>query len=590
VKKFLSLIIILLLSFMLFSEEISLESYVDRTKIGLEDLVRFTLEFTGENAASIRTPKIRNLTSFRNVGSSSNSSSNIQIINGKMEKSVTKTFTYRLKPLKMGNLLIPPLSIEVNNQKFTTDPVGIQVTKGSQEKKSNDSNRITEDENNSQILSDNLFLVAEINKTKFYKDEPVFVDYKLYTRYDISNLSFANEPNFNGFWKENIFIADRLDFKRTTHQNVSFNVMLMRSIALFPSKTGDLEIPSLEVLVDIRTKSNSFFDLGSKKRYEVNSKPVKINVKDLPAQNRPEDFSGAVGNYSLKSNISATEIKVGDSFTYTLEITGSGNLNNFDPPKLPDIENLRFIDPEITTDINSDQISGKKIIKYLVIAQEKGTFIIPALTFSYFDTQSKRYISRKTKPYTIKISEGDQVYIPSSSAQSLVTREGSDIGFIIRETDLSTSSPFFSTFLYWFIMFIALLTLPGFSIYYGKRERLYSDQDFLRQKQADKILKKYLKQASDKFKKGDAAFYSDVQTGLSNYLADKLRTNRGSSTWLILEKLHDLVPEELSEQIEAIFAKCDEARFMPGGFSKDSINSDYVLLKKTISDLSRIKF
>jgi len=590
VRKSLFIYIFLLLVSTLFSSDISLDSYVDRTKIGIQDQVRFTLEFTGPKVSNIRTPSVKNLTGFRNMGSSSNTSSSVTVVNGKMEKTVVKSFTYNLKPTKIGNLLIPPLSIEVQNQKFTTKPIRISVSKESQGNKSNNNNRTSNEENISQKLADNLFIVADVNKSNVYKDEPVIVEYKFYTRYDISNLSFANEPNFNGFWKENISTADRISFERETYRNVSYNVMLMRSLALFPSKTGKLKIPSLEVNVDIRTKSNSFFDFGSTKRYEVKSKPVNITVKELPTLNLPKDFSGAVGNYTLKSSISETEIKVGDSFTYTLEIIGSGNLNNFEAPHLPDIQNLRFIDPEISTDINSNQVSGKKVIKYLVIAQEKGIYKIPALTFSYFDTNSKRYLSHKTKPYTLNISEGDQTYIPSSSAQSLVTREGSDIGFIIRETDLSIHTPYFNSFFYWCIIIMALLALPGFSFYYGKREKLYSDQDFLRKKQADKILKKYLKQATEKFKKGDENFYSDVQTGLSNYLADKLRINRGSSTGNILESLHQKVPDELLKQIQTLFSKCDQVRFMPGGFSENNINNDYELLKKTISELSRIKF
>ncbi len=584
-----TLFLLVLISFIQLAaaKDLSLDSYVDKTRIGLSEYVRFSLEFSGDDASKVKTPQLGNIKNFKNSGSSSSSSTNMTIVNGKMERSVTKTFTYNLRPLRTGTLLIPPITIKVDKQNFTTDPVSITVTKNTPAPSTN-ADPSTPD--NSQKLSDNLFLVAEVNKKTVYKDEPVIVDYVLYTRYEISNLSFANEPVFNGFWKENVFMADRIEFKRTTYQNVSFNSMLMRTIALYPSKSGTLEIPSQEILVDIRTKPASFFDMGQTKRYEIKSDPVNIQVKELPLTGRPADYAGAVGNFTLRSDISTDNMKVGESLTYTLEINGSGNLNHFDPPVLPEIQNFRFIDPEISTEINQDQLSGKKVIKYLVIAQEKGTFTIPALSFSYFDANTGRYVTRKTKSYTISVSEGDQIYIPSSSAQALVTLEGSDIGFIIREPDLSTSSLYFDSFFYWLLIFFLFLALPFSSIYYRNHEKLYSDKDYVRQKQADKILKKYLKEAQRKFNLKDPGFYSDVHTGLSNYLTDKIKINRGSSTNDILNILQPLIQEELLHKVEAIFARCDEARFMPGGFSDENLINDFNLLKKTLTELARIKF
>ncbi|MFC1887864.1 BatD family protein, partial [Candidatus Cloacimonadota bacterium] len=397
-------------------------------------------------------------------------------------------------------------------------------------------------------------------------------------------------PVFNGFWKEDTFLADRMNLNRTTYNSVQFNTMLMRSIALYPTKSGKLQIPSLELLVDIRTKPASFFDLGSTKRYNIRSKPLTVNVKELPTEGKPADYAGAVGSFTLKSNISTAELKVGEPLTYTLEITGTGNLNQFDPPELPEIQNFRFIDPEITTEISKDQISGKKIIKYLVIAQEKGDFSIPALSFSYFDTQAKRYVTRKTKPYSVSVLEGDQIYIPSSSAQSLVTLEGSDIGFIIREPNLSTSYLYYNSFFYWLLIFIIFMGFPASNLYFKKHEQVYSDKDFIRQKQADKILKKYLKEASRKFNSQDPEFYSDVQIGLSNFLTDKIRINRGSETSTILNQLKRSVDDDLQQKVEDIFSKCDQARFMPGGFSRKNMEKDFQMLKQTISELTRVRF
>ncbi|MCK4311540.1 MAG: protein BatD [Candidatus Cloacimonetes bacterium] len=590
-KKYLFVIILIFATQLVFSDDISIETYVDKTKIGIQEYLKYTIEISGEKAGDVKPPELPDIDNFKSLGTSSSSSSSYSIINGRMTAEITKSYTYTLQPRKTGTFIIPPITIKYKKQVFTTDPIRIKVIKGSTEPAPPPSNRFKErDAQESTNLSDNLLLLARVDKRNVYKNEPIIVNYKLYSRYDIANLSFSSEPSFNGFWKEDIFLPENINFQREKYDGRMFNVMLMRSTALFPTSTGRLEIPSLELQVDIRTQSYSFFDFGSTKRYTIRSKPIAINIKELPIENRPINFSDAVGSYRISSTTSQTDIKVGDSFTYTLKISGSGNLKQFDPPILPEIQNLRFIDPEVSTKINKDKISGTKTIKYLVIAQEKGEFIIPSISFSYFDTSQKKYITKNTRSYNINVQEGDVTFIPSSTAQSIVEMEGSDIGFIITDTQMRTSIVYLDRFGYWLIWVILLMLIPASMVYSNEQRKLAYNIDYLRQKQANKILKKYMKQASEHVIKVDIDFYLAAQVGLSSYLADKLKIPRGSSTEQLLSEIgKGEIPDETMDKIKNIFEKCNQARFMPGGFSKENIDNDYKLLKEIVSDISKMK-
>ncbi|MBC8385787.1 MAG: protein BatD [Candidatus Cloacimonetes bacterium] len=567
------------------------QSYVDKTKIGLQDYLKLTIEISGEEADRVSQPSLSKLENFDNLGSSSSSSSSIQIINGKMESSVTKSYTYTLRPRKIGRFMIPPITIKHKKKTFTTNPITINVIKGSTEPAPPTSNQLrNNNQQTSDKLSDNLFIIADVNKSSVYENEPIIVDYKIYTKYEVQNLEFASDPTFNGFWKEDIYTPSRISFKRENRNGILFNMMRLRSVALFPSQTGKLQIPALEMNVDIRTQSRSFFDFGSTKRYIIKSKPRTITVKELPAENRPKDFSGAVGDFRLSGNISAKEMKVGDSFTYTLEISGTGNLKHFDIPTLPDIPNLRFIDPEISSKINKNKVSGKKTIKYLVIAQEKGTFTIPSISFSYFDPKQKKYISKQTKTFTIYVQEGDAVFIPSSSAQSSVQMEGYDIGFIIKDSNLKNSSVYLDSFYYWLLWIIVLMSVPISLIYAKEQEKLAINLDYVRQKKAKKILKKYMKQASDFAGNNQLEFYTAAQTGLANYLSDKLKISRGSTIETIIDKIgEENFPVDLIQKVEQLFEKCNKARFMPGGFSEENIKNDYSELQNILNEISKVK-
>ncbi|HPR18760.1 MAG TPA: BatD family protein [Candidatus Cloacimonadota bacterium] len=594
-KKYLILLSLLLILPVWAAQELRVESYVDKTRIGTDDYLEFTIEISGEDANQVKEPQLPQIKGFRNLGTSSSTSSSISVINGKMQSEYTKKYKYSLSPTSEGKFIIPPVTISFKNQTYKTSTVAVEVVKGSTEPAPPTSGNFNRSRTNQTTtsqsnLEDNLFVIAEVNKSTVYENEPVTVNYTLYTRYDISNLAFGSDPSYNGFWKEDVFTPKQISFSRRTYNNVLYNAMLMKTLTLFPTQSGKLEVPPLELKVDIRTQPTSFFDFGSTKQYSIKSDPIKLNVLNLPEEGKPRCFTNAVGSFSLNSNISQQELKVGDSFTYTLEITGTGNLKQFDTPTLPPIQHLRFVTPEVTSDINSDQKSGTKSIKYLVIAQEKGDFTIPPIEFGYFDTQQRKYRVLKTDSYRLQVAEGSGMLIASSTAQSVVKMEGKDIGFIIRNITLKNQKIFFESLVYWLIILLSIFCIPVSILYANEHARISGNIDYQRQKQADKILKKYMKQAAIHHKSGDNKFYTAAQTGLSSYLCDKLRIPRGSTTEMVLSEIagRNLDPD-LPTKIKAFFETCNQARFMPGGLSDQSIENDFRSLQNIVSEISRSK-
>ncbi|RLC51738.1 MAG: hypothetical protein DRZ79_02335 [Candidatus Cloacimonadota bacterium] len=597
-KKIFAILFLIIGFETIFSAEIEVQSYVDKTKVGTQDILKLTVEISGKNADKVNKPHLPKINNFSVVGSYSSSSSSVTIINGRMQSSITKTYEFSLQPQKAGKFIIPPISVKYKHKTYTTEPITITVVEGSTEPAPPVSGRTrnpyssssSNSDNYSNKLSDNLFITAEIDKKSVFEGEPITVTYKLYSRYDIYNLDFENEPNFNGFWKEDVYTPNRLNFRRTTKNGRLYYVMTVRKVALFPTQTGRLVIPPLAMNVQIRTEPRSFFDFGETRNYLIKSKQKSVLVKELPAEGKPADFSGAVGKFTISGSISTNELKAGDSFTYTLKISGTGNLNNFDPPQLPQISNLRFIEPEITTDINKDKISGTKIIKYLVIAQEKGNYTIPSLTFSYFDTSEKRYKTLKTKSYNLVVHEGESIYVPAGSSQSLVLQEGKDIGFIIKTEKLKNTVIYFDSFLFWFLWIIFALSVPITFVIAKEQEKTARNLDYLRQKQAKKILKKYMKTASEYARKNKPEFYAAVQVGLNNYLADKLKIPRGSTQEFIISEIEKRgLPEDILSDLKNIFDKCNKARFMPGGFSEKNIQNDYKEVQRIVNDISKTK-
>jgi hypothetical protein len=570
--------------------EINFESYVDNTEIGLQDRLNLTLEISGSDAGKVAQPQLPRLDNFSNLGSSTSSSSSYSFTNGKAQSNITKKYIYTLRPRKTGDFIIPPLKLAYQGRTYTTNPIKIKVVEGTTAAAPPTSQRMqTNTRNDNTTLADNLFLKAVVSDKQVYQDQPITVEYILYSRYEISNLAFGEDSGYQGFWKESLFVPEQINFTTKTENGLRYNTMLMKKDLLFPRESGNLEIPSLQIKADIRTQARSFFDFGSSKTYTLESKPHTITVKSLPTA--PENFSGAVGAFQLNSRISSSELKVGDSFTYTLEISGKGNLKNFTLPQLPAVNHLRFLDPETSTQLNADGVSGKRTIKYLVIAKEQGQIEIPPLSFTFFDPEKAAYITRKTANYTLAVAAGDMAYIPSSRAQMSVEMEGADIGFLAEISELKTAEIIYKSWLYWIAVILLLLSIPASFIYRKEQEKLSSNQDYYRTKQANKILKKYMKDATSYAKENKADFYTAAQSGLANFLADKLHIARGSTSDVLLSELEkQAISDELFAKVKELYAICNQARFMPGGFSDQQISQHHSLLKNVINDLSKIKF
>jgi hypothetical protein len=586
------LLVIIMLSVLLWSAELEVNAYVNRSTVGVNDVLQYTIEISGSDADKIGTPSLPELTGFDQRGVSTSSSSSYTMVNGKFESSVTKKYQYTLVPQNPGKIDIPSITIKYKNQSYKTKAIPINVVPGSNEPaptQSSPTSPSRTNTNTSEKLSDNLFIEAEISNRNPYRNEPIELTYTIYSKYSVTSLAFDEEPSFMGFWKEDVFTPSRINFRRVNRDGEIFNAMTLKTYALFPSQTGRVVIDALKMNVDIRTESRSFFDFGSSKKYLIHSKPLTLNVRDLPEES-PKSFSGAVGNFRLNSSISSRSMKVGDSFTYTLEISGRGNFNNLEIATLPKINHLRFLDPETSTDINNTRINGKKIIRYLVIAQEPGEFTIPSLAFSFFDPDKGRYITLRSDRYDISVQEGSSVFIPGSASQSSIFLEGSDIGFIIDTDSIESYVPWFDSILYWLVLLISFLALPLTTIIAKRQSQIATNIDYQRQRRAQKVLKKYLKLATQHHKNSNSDFYFAAQSGLVNYLTDKLKIAHGSRTDDIIKKAKSAgIDQQLVADINTMFNRCNEARFMPGGFSSENINADYNFLREIVASLAKTR-
>ncbi len=249
-------------------------------------------------------------------------------------------------------------------------------------------------------------------------------------------------PDFHGFWTQDIESPTQLNLVRENVNGRIFNTAVIKKVILFPQKTGEITIDPFKLETYIRQQSNrprSPFDdfFGNSYTNVVKplvSNPVIIRVKDLPA-GAPEAYAGAVGNLMIKAEIDKQEAVTNDALTYKVIVSGNGNVQLIDAPRINFPPDFETYDPKIQTNVTNgiNGQSGSKTFEYLLIPRHAGNFRIPQVTLSYFEPKSGQYKTASTTEFNITISKGDDeeaVSVIAGRSKEDLKIIGSDILFI----------------------------------------------------------------------------------------------------------------------------------------------------------------
>ena len=568
---------------------------------------QFRLTFTSsEEISELRLPSMSAFTILG--GPSTSHQSSYQIINGKTSMSNSYSYTYFLQADKEGDWEIPSITVKAGGKSYRTNPVSIRVSKGNSSSGSqggggygsggsggsgsgSSANSGNSQSGSGSFNKNDIFIKAELSKTNPYVEEEVVLHYKLYVgpeanrfQADVSKL-----PSFTGFWTYELArTVERRPYKENLNGK-TYSVVDLYDVAVYPQKSGKLTISPLEVemIVQVVVRqapsndpwanffNNSFFG-GNLQNIElkVESKPVTINVKELPATNCPADFSGLVGNFSMKSELSRNELKSNDATNFTITISGKGNLQHVEAPQVTFPSDIDAHDPGVFDNVQKDVkggISGSRKFDYILIPREAGDFDIPQVQFIYFDPVKKQYVTLSSNPYTLKVSKGE------ASAQTAVVAGkkkdvkelGRDIRFIRTDNPNLRSGrqrSFFLSPLYFVSVSLPLVLFVLFLLLLGKRIKDQRNAVMLKDKRASKVARKRLKTAAQYLKSGDnTRFYEEISRVLWGYVGDKFHLPKGElsldSARQKLEERH-MAPERIDEFVETL-NQCEFARFAP---------------------------
>ncbi len=562
---------------------------VDRNQVGTEETFHLTVVVSdAPEGSSLQVPASND---FEVLSKSTSTQMSYQIgAGGKGLIKQVQKYTFTMRANRAGTLTIPAAVLRTPNKALKTEPVKITSVKGHSNAPPppgppprgampgfpNFPDPFGDDDDQDpfagmgqpQIPRSNsdLFLVAHLDKDEAYVGEQVTLTLTAYSRVELSQIDSPKWPNLDGFWNEAIDSPTQLAPEQKVLNGVPYKAYLLKKLALFPVKPGNVTIGSIEVNI-----TTGFLFAGG--RYKRTSPPVTLKVKPLP----PGSNINNVGHWRLSTQVSQTTVALGEPVQVKVIVEGKGNLKNVNLPPLTGPASLKIYDPQTTDSVNTNrgQLGGRRVMEYVVLAQQTGSFTMPGLKLDYFNPESGHWEDSKTDPVTLTITAGaggsQVIAAPSNAAGVDPTQKNQLVASGIKSLHHTAKFEGPSTPFYRRVVFFPLAGAPlafglgGLALALFRRSR-GDDQASARRRQARAARARL--SAAEKLKASSKAaeFYAEVEKALLSFLEAKLSTPVQGLTRPQLELLLGQrgVPDAARARILAVLEASELGRFAPG--------------------------
>ena len=515
-----------------------------RLRVGEQTILNIVLE--GEEVDAKTGVELPDLSPyFRVDGQIGPSVSTVMtIINGRMTKRTTWQIQYLLVANKVGSFTIPRLSYRSGSKTYFSNQIMVQILE-------TETVKARADDFEKMEISKDPFLNLELEPKEVFIGEQIIASWYLHFQRQIMELNLGSGPSLADFKVMELERSTQLSPVIKEYKGEAWNVAFIQSLALFPLEAGRVKVSSLELIYQQRA-GRDFFGMPVAKQEVVRSEPVAIMVKPLPHPS-PREFTGAVGKFEIKAELSKKEARVNENLSLLVEIRGDGNPDYILEPKINIPPEFELYPPEVKVEssIEAGRLWSKKRFEYVLVPRKEGDFQIPELRFCYFDPESKEYKYVKTELISLKINPDASLVglgYQAEGKEPLELKE--DIRFIKPNRELLKSEGAWQEKWIWLIQVLGM-ALVGFAYWYrAYLSKLDTDEKFRRRQRAFRQSKDRLKKAKKLLEQNQAEeFICELKSALLQYLGDRL----GISPWGLLE-------EEIEEAMEKNFVPKEEIK------------------------------
>ena len=514
------------------------------------------------------------------AGPYTSSQSSYQMINGHTSSSSSVTITYTLYAAKNGSFTIGASHAVVGGKRLSSRPVKIQVS-GHAQRTNGAPNMHGQDSYDqprmrsagSAISGSDLFIKVSASKKRVHEQEPILLTYKVYTQVDLTQLE-GKMPDLKGFHTQEVPLPQQKTFHTETVNGRPYKCVTWSQYVMYPQMTGRLEIPSITFKgIVVQQNRNvdpmeAFFNGGSgyvEVKKDIKAPGITLQVAPLPQ--RPANFSGGVGKFNISASLDKKEVKAGEPITLRVVVGGIGNLKLLKQPVVNFPKDFDKYDAKVTdkTRLTANGVEGNMVYDFLAVPRNQGSYTIPSVELTYYDTSKNAYKTIKTQPFKVEVEKGDGTAGESEDFAS----QDKDIHTIKlgKVEQHKANEMFFGSFGYWISLLMPLIAFVVLLIVFRRRAIENADIVKKRSNRAGKIATKRLRLANKLMLQGkQGEFYDEVMRALWGYMSYKLnmpaeKLNRDN----IRETLgRHFVDDATIEKFTTALDECEFERYAPG--------------------------
>ena len=356
-------------------------------------------ELTIEGSESPENPPAPNVDGLELRGTSQ--SKQLSFVNGNVSNRLILTYT--LVPKREGKFTIPALEVRVGARVLKTLPATLTVAPGETMKEAGDL----------------AFAKISLPKNTLYVGEVVPMEVRLYldgsARWDLRSMPTLNGDGFT-----------TRPFGKPSERNITLDGktyhLVTFSTVITPGKAGKISIGPVpaNLVVSKPSRNSQRFDIfgrdaGPAQEMSVSAPVLEIQVKPLPVEGRPKDFSGAIGKFEFEAAGTPQRVKVGEPVSMKLTIRGSGNFDRIGQPPLAEPDGWTTYSAKQNFQAgDSAGTEGVKTFELPVTPTARKT-TMPVFAFSFFDPEAAKYVTLKSAAAPLTV-EGTPVFAAATPA------------------------------------------------------------------------------------------------------------------------------------------------------------------------------
>ncbi|GEO04160.1 hypothetical protein AAE02nite_18240 [Adhaeribacter aerolatus] len=407
------------------------------------------------------------------------------------------------------------------------------------------------------------FLLCVPAKKQVFAGEPFTVNYKLLLSTSVKDAKVVSAPLFRGLSAEEI--NRPLNFKQEQFRGRNYRVKFLKQVVLTTDKPGKLILEPLTVLLNMELPPDpdDFFPVEKYQEYTLFSEPVQVNV--LPLPNLKQSIAKAIGKFNINTSVEKSQVALGNSINYQINIAGRGNASNITPPDLDLPTQLEVYQPTITFDrkLTPKGPATNHLFKYKLVPNDTGNFVIPSLQFTYFDSEEGKYVTLSSAKHEIKVKGSKNSFSQAKTTltNSIYQNTKNNTSLIIEGTTLyKRKIKFFGSFSFFIIILISFIFYGTAYAYSKYVQRIAANPLLQRKREAIKLAGYGLK--SIKNDNSDVA-YTQLSILILTYLSARLEmekvisTTKEAKTMLLQRNIALPVVNQLQE----VLSRCYEASY-----------------------------